>query len=244
MNKISIITGAGTGIGRALALELTTNRSKKILGIGRRVQKLRELEIYYPERIKICAADVSTEEGRNKIAEAIPADTTIEFLVHNAAILEPVKPLVEISLDKWRNHMSINVDGPLFLTQSLLKYMDHSRILHISSGAAHHPYMGWGAYCTSKSALHMIYQVLRDELKDKGILVGSIRPGIVDTPMQDNVRQVPEENFPMRSKFIGFKENNQLSDPAIVGQQLAKFLCDTTDAVFSEKELDLRETKF
>lgn len=61
-------------------------------------------------------------------------------MVHNAAVLEPVKPLMEVDVCEWRQSMSTNVEAPLFLTQMLLPHLKAgARILHISSGAAHKP---------------------------------------------------------------------------------------------------------
>lgn len=241
MKPIAIVTGAGTGIGRALVLELARNRNLTVLGVGRRLQKLQETAIYYPERIKVVAADISTNEGRQRILKAIPEDTAVNYLVHNAGVLTPVKPLAQITLEEWRQHMAINVEGPLFLTQLLLPKLRRGRILHISSGAAHNPYEGWGAYCTSKAALYMIYQVLREELKTSGIQIGSVRPGVVDTPMQDQVRLASEEVFPNLQKFISLKENNQLIHPKDVAELLTKLLLDTSDEEFSAEEWDLRD---
>lgn len=241
MKTIAVVTGAGTGIGRALVLELAQNRNMTVLGVGRRLQKLQETAIFYPERIKVVAADVSTVEGRQRILATIPEDTMVSHLVHNAGVLTPVKPLAQITLEEWRQHMAINVEGPLFLTQLLLPRMKNGRVLHISSGAAHHPYQGWGAYCTSKTALYMIYQVYREELHNYGVMVGSVRPGVVDTPMQDQVRLASEEVFPNLQKFISLKENNQLVHPKEVAELLAKLLLDTSDKEFSAEEWDLRD---
>eukprot|EP00957_Ditylum_brightwellii_P005530 424079-Ditylum_brightwellii.AAC.1 len=91
--------------------------------------------------------------------------------------------------------MAVNMEGPLFLTQALLPKLKAAtttiggaRVLHISSGASQKPYRGWGPYCTSKAGLNMIYRVLREELQPHNIHVGSVRPGVVDTPMQDQAR--------------------------------------------------------
>lgn len=241
MKEISIITGAGSGIGQALTLELVKNRDLRVLVVGRSMQKLQQTAIHFPERIKVCVADVSTSEGRRRILESIPGGVTVKYLVHNAAVLAPVKPLAEISLDEWRHHLAINVEGPLFLSQLLLGRLKGGRILHISSGAAHHAYAGWGAYCSSKAALYMLYQVFREELVTFGIVIGSVRPGIVDTPMQDEVRLASEEKFPLLRKFITYKEKNELSLPREVAVLLAKLLIDTTDEEFTAQEWDLRD---
>lgn len=242
--KIVLITGGGSGIGQALAWHLA-DRGNTVLVTGRRLCALEKTKNKHEQNIQILRADVSKEKDREKIAARIAEqDYAIRFLVHNAALLEPVKPLLNISLQEWREHMAVNVEGPLFLTQSLLPYLQDGRILHISSGAAHNPYQGWGAYCTSKAALYMIYQVLRLELAEKNILVGSVRPGVVDTPMQDRVRQADKNIFPDLEKFEALKAENKLYPAQTVARFLAHLLLETADDEFSAAEWDIRESGF
>jgi NAD(P)-dependent dehydrogenase (short-subunit alcohol dehydrogenase family) len=143
-----------------------------------------------------------------------------------------------MELAEWRDHQAINVEGPLFLTKTLLDYLRGGRILHISSGAAHHAYQGWGAYCTSKAALYMIYLTLREELKKYNIQVGSVRPGVVDTPMQDEVRKAKVENFPALSRFVDLKNEDKLFNPQAVADFIYKILTESNDQQFSEEEWD------
>ncbi len=240
MKEIAVITGAGSGIGQALTWELVLRHDLDVLVVGRRIDKLRKTQAKDKTRIQIVQADVSTVSGRAKIAAALKKNTNVRFLVHNAAVLEPVLPLSEITPEQWQMHQRINVEGPLFLTQLLLPKLKGGRILHISSGAAHNAYAGWGAYCTSKAALHMIYQVMREELLSSAIVVGSVRPGVVDTPMQDKVRQANEAVFPNLKKFIKLKESNQLYPAGQVAAFLAHLLLKTSAEEFSEKEWDIR----
>jgi NAD(P)-dependent dehydrogenase (short-subunit alcohol dehydrogenase family) len=152
MSGVSIITGGGSGIGAALAKRLVS-RSQKVLIVGRTSNTLLETknECTNPGLIRTVVADVSLPEGRKAIVDSLDENEIVDNLVHNAAILEPVGPLVEVKPQEWMKHMATNVDGPLFLTQSLLPYLMNkdenndrgSRILHVSSGAAHYAYRGW-----------------------------------------------------------------------------------------------------
>ena len=106
-------------------------------------------------------------------------------MIHNAGILGPIGSLEGVTEDRWRETFGVNVEAPLFLTQKLLRTKDSkmgfdliapgARILQVGSGAAHHAIGGWTTYCSSKAAMHMLYQCLRDELKPQGVLVGSVR---------------------------------------------------------------------
>lgn len=222
---LAVVTGGGTGIGAAVASALAA-RGAKVLISGRRLEPLRSLaDAAAPAgSIVPVQADVSTADGVEAIrAAAAAAGLPVRFLIHNAAILGPIAPLASVSRDEWREAFAINVDGPLFLTQALLPLMTSSgvagggagdasaapRILHIGSGAAHSVIEGWGAYCTTKASLHMLYRVLAVELGKAGVLVGSVKPGVVDTPMQAAIRSGDEAAFPDKSYFVGLKEKKE-----------------------------------
>mmetsp|Transcript_15999 Transcript_15999/g.19536 ORF Transcript_15999/g.19536 Transcript_15999/m.19536 type:complete len:262 (+) Transcript_15999:173-958(+) len=253
MPGISVITGGGSGIGAALAKRFVS-RSQEVLIVGRRSNALLQTknECSNPSLVRLVEADVSKEDEHEKIFESLKEYEWIDNLVHNAALLEPVCPLMDVSLKDWRKHMAVNVDGPLFLTKQLLPKLqarrvdsDHGgRVLHISSGAAHHGYQGWGAYCTSKAAFHMVYKVLSAELAPLGVTVGSARPGVVDTPMQDLIREKTEREMPDVSRFKIMKKQGNLLGPDEVAQFLDWLLHETDDVEFSEREWDIRDEEF
>lgn len=237
----AVVSGAGTGIGRALTHALA-NLGINVLGVGRREHLLQETQAAYPERISILVADLATDEGRRAVIDARPKDTLFGIMVHNAATLQPVAPLLEIKPEDWLNHMAVNVHTPLFLTQLMVPHMvKGGRILHISSGAAHNPYRGWGAYCTAKAALHMIYQVLREEFEERNLSIGSARPGVVDTPMQNEVRASSPAVFPDLQRFLDLKQDGQLQAPERVAKFLTWLLLDVDDDKYSLKEWDVRD---
>lgn len=186
-SKLAVITGGGTGIGRALVIELV-KRDYNILVIGRRKEPLEELYQKFPDNVEYLCADVSIKANRNAIADKV-GKREINFLVHNAAVVEPFNDLMLISEEAFQKIMVVNVFAPIFLTKRLLPNLkEGSRILHISSIAAHKSVPGLSAYCASKAALYNIYLSLKRELGVSGIYVGSADPGVVDTDMQLDVR--------------------------------------------------------
>ncbi len=240
MQGITIITGGGSGIGRALTHRFCAE-GHTVLICGRHLQKLSQTKQKYPDLIHILRSDISMQGDRANIKNYVEVNGfSVNYLIHNAAVLQPVKPLMDMNLAEWRDHQAVNVEGPLFLTQTLLPHLKDGRILHISSGAAHHAYQGWGAYCTSKAALYMIYQVLKDELKKHNIRIGSIRPGIVDTPMQDEVRAANPDVFPELQRFVKLKNSDQLIKPQAVADFIFDFITTSDDTQFSEQETDYR----
>lgn len=230
----SLVTGGGTGLGRALALALAA-RGQRVIITGRRTEPLKETAGAAPEgRVLPVAADVAQEHDRRRIRQVVDEHAVggLRYLIHNAGTIEPIGPLGRIEPEQWRANQAVNVEGPLFLTQVLLpRLQSGSRILHISSGAAHSPIPGWGAYCTAKAALHMLYQCLDGELRDRGVRVGSLRPGVVDTPMQAQIRASSEGAFPLVERFRALYREGELRAPEVV----ADFTCWVLEATDDER---------
>ena len=240
MKQHALITGAGTGIGRALC-ERLLKKNHEVIGVGRRPAPLEKFKRDFGKSVTIVEADVGTVSGRNKIHSVVKKQK-LDLLVHNAAVLDPVGPISKMKRREWQKHFQINFEGPVFLTQKLLPCLGTgSRILNISSGAAHRSIQGWAAYCMSKAALHMSYECWKEELSGQGILVGSVKPGVVDTAMQEQIRNLDEERFPMLENFRSLKRNNELLDPNTVSRFLAWLLLDAKPEIFTEKDQDIRD---
>ena len=239
MSELAVVTGGGSGIGHAMVQRLAVG-GMTVIAVGRRSGPLEALAGTHPERIEPTSADVATPQGREAVAEAV-AGRKVRYLLHNAGILEPVGRLATIELEEWRYAQAVNVEAPLFLTQRLLPCLAGGRVLHVSSGAAHRPIIGWGAYCASKAALHMISQVLSVELAGREIAVGSVRPGVVDTPMQTLIREQDSERFPDVERFRELKRTGGLHSPEAVADFVWQLLTDTTSDEFTGQEWDIDE---
>ena len=240
--KHILITGGGTGIGRALAVRFA-EKGWRVTIVGRRLNLLQEVARDYPDKISIISADVGSIQDRQKIVSE--AKGTLDLLVHNAAVLGPVGPILDQSPEDWKSHMATNVEGPLFLTQALLlKLVENSRVVNISSGAAHQGIPGWGMYCTSKAALFMLGQLLKDELAQRNIWFGSVRPGIVDTPMQAEIRALEPKDFPMVEQFRQYKATGALVTSELVAQYLEWLLLEVSGPQLGEREWDIRDAEW
>eukprot|EP00933_Yihiella_yeosuensis_P007009 TRINITY_DN11187_c0_g4_i1.p1 TRINITY_DN11187_c0_g4~~TRINITY_DN11187_c0_g4_i1.p1 ORF type:complete len:326 (+),score=56.69 TRINITY_DN11187_c0_g4_i1:55-1032(+) len=264
----AVVTGAGSGIGRALSIALVA-RGLHVLAVGRRrdtLFKTKELSKTDGNGIlEELPADVSTEEGRQSIATRLGSlveggEIHLDHLVHNAATLGEVGALSQITPSGFQKAMATNVEGPIFLTQALVPLLKKSnsgaRILHISSGAAHQPLEGWLTYCVSKAALLQSMKCLDQELAPAGIRVASMMPGVVDTPMQEELRSL---DFPsveyFRSLAVAAEANRNsgsagkappsgsLDQPANVADFLAWLLLEVKADDFGGHEWDINDPK-
>ena len=264
--ELAIVTGAGSGLGAALSLALA-RRGFHVLLVGRRAALLTAVAAACggAGSATALALDVAAPGAPAALAAAAAATgLPLRFVVHNAGTLGPIAPLASVGRAQFEETLQTNAVAPLFLTQALLPALRAgSRVLHISSGAAQRPFPSWGAYCASKAALHMLYGVLAAELGASGVAFGSVRPGVVDTPMQDRIREegagVPA--FTDHARFVALREGMGAPSAAAsaaaaaaapppagaldTADNVATFLCwlltQAGAAEFSAKEWDIRD---
>ena len=112
---VFIITGGGSGLGRALALALA-KRGKSVLIVGRRQELLQETASA-SSLISYLCADVSSKEGINAVSQHVNDVENITALINNAGTLKPIISLKDMSMDAWRHTFNVNLDPALFLVQ-------------------------------------------------------------------------------------------------------------------------------
>jgi len=237
MLKKFLITGGGSGLGAALA-EALSLLNIDVTIIGRRERLLSQIANRLSHVDYICA-DVSTEMGRKTIGQYL-ASRELSGIVHNAGVIEPMLPLALMPLAAWQQIMATNVEAPLFLTQALLPHLKNARILNIGSGAAYFPVASWGGYCTSKAALSMMTRCWQIEAPD--LAMASVMPGIVDSYMQDRIRDATEMQAQKRDFFIQLKQKNKLLSPQTVASFLSWLLLECPRDEYVSKEWDIYDT--
>jgi NAD(P)-dependent dehydrogenase (short-subunit alcohol dehydrogenase family) len=199
MGKTALITGAGRGIGRAIALGLAGAGARVIL-LARTAAQLEETRALLrgravpAGRISVAPADLSDEQDRGRAAAAVLAAGRVDILVNNAATVEPLGPTIGIAAADLRLAFEINVVAPAALTAAVLPGMldaGWGRVVNISSGIAAYPVgmIRGNAYATTKAALEAHTVNLAAELKGTGVTVNAYRPGGVDTAMQAWIRR-------------------------------------------------------
>lgn len=212
------ITGTSSGIGKSLAIKFL-NEGHQVIGISRRCQ----INQSNYEHIYLDLSDV-------KAVSEFDFYTNIEndvVLINNAGIVGPIKPIgqqIEIDIIDLNN---VNVISPqIFCNKFIHKFQplnNNYQIINISSGAGKHAIDAWATYCASKSAMDLFSETIAQELKERQFNnwhVFSIAPGVVDTNMQKQIRQSNTSDFLLKQKFIDLKNNNELSTPELVANQL------------------------
>jgi len=183
--RVLIVTGASSGIGRALALLAATN-GFAVVAVARRAERLAELRDAIVSAGGSCAtlaADVTTPETAREIVDtAMQAFGRIDVVVNNAGA-GAFGPLLEQSEEATDGQWRLHVAGPLRLARlafpQLLK--NHGQLMFVGSGLARAPLPAYGAYASAKAAVRAAAIQLRRELRGRGIAVTYIDPGLVDT---------------------------------------------------------------
>ncbi|AZN42852.1 SDR family NAD(P)-dependent oxidoreductase [Paenibacillus albus] len=193
--QVAIITGAGTGLGRAAAIDFAQEGAHVVL-LGRRLGKIEETaalirngaasEEGEDSKVLVFACDISSEEQvQAAITRVIAELGKIDILVNNAAVLEPGK-VIELTAAEWAHQLSANLTGPFLMTRGVLPTMRearYGRIINITSGLAANGAGGYAAYSASKAGLESLTRTTADEEHDFGILVNAFNPGTVRSEM-------------------------------------------------------------
>jgi NADP-dependent 3-hydroxy acid dehydrogenase YdfG len=186
MKKIALITGASSGIGKSIALNLNKNHYYTII-CGRRKDALENLkqEMTFPEDVKILCFDVRDKEAVFKeISELSSSFPQIDVLINNAGNAHGLAKIADDEIENWDLMMDGNVKGLLFVTRAVLPFMEphqNGHIINISSIAGKQTYENGVVYCASKKAVEAISEGLRLELTSKKIKVTNLAPGAVET---------------------------------------------------------------
>lgn len=230
-----ILTGTSRGLGEAIASQLLSENTRLIC-ISRKNNKMlvdQANEQNIP--LRFYAFDLQDVHNIESLMEKIfsniqQEDVSSIHLINNAGMLAPTKPIEKSKSEDLIGNVHVNLVAPMILTSSFMKHTKdwqvEKRVINISSGAGQNPYFGWGAYCTTKAGLNMFTKCVGVEEADKEypVKVISFAPGVIDTNMQSQIRQIQKEDFTQVDRFIALKENNQLLSPQYVAEAVIHLL--------------------
>jgi NAD(P)-dependent dehydrogenase (short-subunit alcohol dehydrogenase family) len=200
--RVALVTGCSTGIGRATALALQA-AGFATWATARRPETLADLEA---AGCHVAALDVTDEPSRRAAVDAVlAAHGRIDVLVNNAGYAA-MGTVEDVPLDEWRRQFETNVFGPVRLAQLVLPTMRaqrSGRIVNVSSMGGRLTFPVGGAYHASKYALESLTDALRFEAAQFGVRAVLIEPGSVATAFADNVERLvvryPESAWPRMS---------------------------------------------
>ena len=192
--RIVLITGATSGLGRALALECARVGATVILS-GRSSAKLErlydEIEASGAPKPAIAVLDLAqaTAVDYDALAKTIGSEFgRLDGVVHAAGLLGERTPLEQYDVPTWCRVLHVNLTAPFILTQVLLPALRHSAdasIIFVSSGVVKNSRPFWGAYAVAKTGLESVRSMLAQELEgEPRIRVNSVNPGRMRTPMR------------------------------------------------------------
>jgi 3-oxoacyl-[acyl-carrier protein] reductase len=191
--KVSIITGGGQGIGKAISKRFAKEGS--IVVLAARSEKMIETTL---EEIEIeggtgtCVkTDISCLNDIVKLTEyAINKFSKIDILVNNAGIVKPIGPFDKIDIEEWTENVKVNLFGTFYCVKTVLPHMiskNYGKIINLSGGGAFNPRPNFSAYAVSKAAIVRLTEQVADETKDYNISVNAIAPGMIKTEMTEEI---------------------------------------------------------
>ncbi|MGK0171108.1 MAG: NADP-dependent 3-hydroxy acid dehydrogenase YdfG [Gammaproteobacteria bacterium] len=193
--RVALVTGAGTGIGRAIAEDLA-NAGAELIVCGRRKGPL-DAAIAAIGKGSVITADLTEPADIERLAaQIITEHGGVDILINNAGFSSKVRSARHIGAEEWRAVMDVNTMGPALLTRALLPSMierGQGDVVMISSVAGLRPNVMAGVvYSAAKAAARAYMDVLSQEVRADGVRCITVFPGEVDTPILDN-RALPPD---------------------------------------------------
>ncbi len=238
---IYYITGTSRGLGQALAQGLLNNPENRVRGIGR------TNSIVHPN-FQFTELDLSD-------LDAVAAFHFVEHhgvksitLINNAGIVGHITPAGNDTAENIRRIYAVNMVAPALLCNAFIKtYSEkegNKQIVNISSGAGKNPIDGWSNYCATKAGLDLYSRTLAEEFKiyDRpDFRIWSVAPGIVDTAMQEEIRNAKPGHFSRLDQFITYHAEGQLASAEVVAGKYFRIFespANFPDVVMSVKDIE------
>ncbi|KAL8707667.1 MAG: hypothetical protein Q9220_007329 [cf. Caloplaca sp. 1 TL-2023] len=219
--KTIIVTGASRGIGLAVA-EYLIDASHNVVLLARTADPLEKLRSKSPKQVSTCVGDIADFAVAAKAVEIANRDFgQLDGLILNHGILDPATRIANSDPEAWRKCFDVNFFSLIKAALPALRETN-GRVIFTSSGASTKAYSTWGAYGASKAAMNHLNLTLAAE--EPSLTCLSIRPGVVDTQMQMDVRDVHSSLMDEKDvmKFRTLHEEGKLVKPEQSGHVIAK----------------------
>jgi short-subunit dehydrogenase len=240
--KTALITGAGRGIGRALASRLAAESVRLILlarSGDQLAQTAKELTAVGAAEPTVVTADLADSSQLRAAVATIQARGPVAILINNAATVEPLGSTAGLALADIRTAFDLNTIAVIALSAALLPAMTEAgwgRIVNISSGVAGRPagMIGGTTYVATKAAVEAHTINLAAELAGTGVTVNAYRPGRVDTAMQAWIREQDPARIGagLRDQFARFQASGLLTPEHSAASLIARLGTDATGQIW------------
>jgi len=190
--KTVVITGASSGLGEATARHLANAGAKVVLG-ARRIDRLKALvaEIGLVEGSAIETDVTQADQVKHLVDQAVRLHGRIDVIVNNAGLM-PHSPLERGKIDDWDRMIDVNLKGVLYGIAAALPHMKEQKsghIINVSSVAGHKVRPGSAVYAATKTAVRVISEGLRQEVKPYNIRTTIVSPGAVESELPQSVTE-------------------------------------------------------
>lgn len=198
--KVVVITGASSGLGEATARHLSARGAKVVLGARRaeRIQSLAADLVRNGGNALAVTTDVTRHEDVKALVDAaVQAFGRVDVMINNAGLM-PHSPLERLKIDDWNRTIDVNIKGVLYGIAAALPYMKEQKsghIINVSSVAGHTVRPGSAVYAATKSAVLMISEGLRQEVKPYDIRTTVVSPGAIATELPTSVTEPDVAGF-------------------------------------------------
>lgn len=219
--KVAIVTGAGRGLGRAVAKGLAAAGAK----VGLFSRTARELEAV-AEEIRREGAEALAMPGdvaggsqvARLVSETVDRFGGVHILVNNAGIVGPARFLEDADPKAWSSTLAVNLTGAYHCCREVIPHMRSAgggAIINVTSGLADMPFPHFCAYGASKAGLNQLTRSLSEEFREAGIRINAVDPGILDTSMQARIRESGADTLrpKIHRRFLDFRKSGQLTPP-------------------------------
>lgn len=188
MNRLVLITGATSGIGRACATTFAKNKFDLIIS-GRREDRLKKLQSElidkYGVKVKYLSFDIRQKESVFNAIDSLKSEKlNIDILINNAGLASGLSTIQEGDIDDWEKMIDTNIKGLLYISRAVLPMMieqGKGHIINIGSIAGKEVYPNGNVYCGTKHAVDAITKGMRIDVVKHGIRVSQVAPGAVET---------------------------------------------------------------
>lgn len=181
-----LLTGAGSGIGAALARALL-DRGDELVLLARSEERAAELAAAY-DGSRTLVADLADPAALERALAAAALPDRLDSLVHAAGVVD-LSPVEGLDLAAWQHQLDVNLTAPMLVTRACLPALRAARgtVVFVNSGSGLRANPTWAAYAASKFGLRALADALRLEEEPHGVRVTGVHPGRVSTPMQERV---------------------------------------------------------